>query len=224
MDAMEKPVRLTVDVWFEFASPYSYLAVMRMGRPAHTAGIDLVYRPFLLGPIFKSQGWDTSPFKIYPAKGQYMWRDCERLAADLGLPFKRPPSFPVHSVLTSRVALVGLSEPPGPTRWGEKFCRAAFRAGFGEGLELAEAAVIADILTHLGVAPEPVLEAAQTPAIKDKLREETAAAQKHGIFGAPTFVTADGEIFWGNDRLEQAFAWARRLAGHRLAGATTPAT
>ena len=75
----------TLDVWFEFASTYSYPALVRIGPLARAAGVRLRFRPFLLGPIFKAQGWDTSPFVIYPAKGRYMWRDLERICADLGL-------------------------------------------------------------------------------------------------------------------------------------------
>src|SRR5262245_44856770 len=72
-------------VWFELASTYSYLAVSRAPEAARAAGVTLVWRPFLLGPIFQKQGWNDSPFNVYPAKGRYMWRDMERLAARYGL-------------------------------------------------------------------------------------------------------------------------------------------
>ncbi len=73
----------TLDFWFDFASTYSYPAAMRIGPLAAAAGVSLRWRPFLLGPIFKDQGWETSPFNLYPAKGRYMWRDLERICAVL---------------------------------------------------------------------------------------------------------------------------------------------
>jgi len=193
-----------LDFFFEFGSTYSYLAAMRVDDLARTAGATVRWRPFLLGPIFQTQGWNDSPFNLYPQKGRYMWRDLERLTGELGLPFRRPDPFPQPSLLTARVALVGLAES-----WGEAFCRAAFTAEFGDGRQIADKTVIADLLRGLGVAPQSVLERAHSDEIKAKLRAETEFARALGVFGAPTFVTADGELFWGNDRLEQALAWAR---------------
>jgi 2-hydroxychromene-2-carboxylate isomerase len=195
----------TLDFFFEFGSTYSYLAAMRVDDLARTAGTIVRWRPILLGPIFQTQGWNDSPFNLYPQKGRYMWRDLERLTVELGLPFRRPDPFPQSSLLTARVALVGLAE-----NWGEAFCRAAFTAEFGDGRQIADKTVIADLLQGLGVAPQSVLERAHSDEIKAKLRAETEFARVLGVFGAPTFVTADGELFWGNDRLEQALSWARR--------------
>jgi 2-hydroxychromene-2-carboxylate isomerase len=195
----------TLDFWFDFASTYSYPAALRIAPLAATAGVTVRFRPFLLGPIFKAQGWDTSPFNLYPAKGRYMWRDLERLCADLGLPFRQPQTFPQPSLLAARVALVGLAQ-----RWGEDFCRAVFRTEFGEAGLITDSATIARLLIPFGVDPDDVLAKAQSEPIKTRLRDETQAAQQLGIFGAPSFVTTDGELFWGNDRLEQAIAWATR--------------
>jgi 2-hydroxychromene-2-carboxylate isomerase len=195
----------TLDFWFDFGSTYSYPAAMRIAPLAVTAGVTVRFRPFLLGPIFKAQGWDTSPFNLYPAKGRYMWRDLERLCADLALPFRQPETFPQPSLLAARVALVGLAQ-----RWGEDFCRAVFRTEFGEAGRIDDAATIARLLIPFGVDPDDVLAKAQSEPIKTWLRDETQAAQQLGIFGAPSFVTADGELFWGNDRLQQALAWATR--------------
>ena len=193
-----------LDFWFDFASTYSYPAAMRIGALADEAGIAVNFRPFLLGPIFKAQGWTTSPFNLYPAKGGYMWRDLVRICTDLGVPFKRPDPFPQNSLLAARVALVGLRET-----WGEEFCLEVFRTQFGEGERIDEAGAIGRILTRLGIAPQPVLQTAQSDANKAHLREQTEQAERRGLFGAPTFVTADGEMFWGNDRLERALRWAR---------------
>jgi 2-hydroxychromene-2-carboxylate isomerase len=194
-----------LDFWFDFASTYSYPAAMRIAPLARTAGVGVRFHPFLLGPIFKAQGWDNSPFNLYPAKGRYMWRDLERLCADLGLPFGQPEPFPQPSLLAARVALVGLSEA-----WGEEFCRAVFRAEFGEGRRIDEEATLAGLLAPFAADPERVLADARSAPIKARLREETQAAQQCGVFGAPTFVTSDGELFWGNDRLERALAWAAK--------------
>jgi 2-hydroxychromene-2-carboxylate isomerase len=194
-----------VDFWFDLASTYSYPAAMRILPQAAKAGVIVRFRPFLLGPIFKAQGWDTSPFNLFAAKGRHMWRDLERLCADLTLPFRPPDPFPQPSLLAARVALVGLDEA-----WGEEFCCAVFRAEFADGRQIGEPQILGAILSNLKVDPSVALAAAQTDRIKAKLRSETAEAQRLGIFGAPSFVTADGELFWGNDRLERALAWANR--------------
>jgi 2-hydroxychromene-2-carboxylate isomerase len=129
------------------------------------------------------------------------------LCADLGLPFRRPDPFPQSSLLAARVALVGLEDD-----WGEEFCRATFRAQFGDGRRIDDPGTIGDVLSELKVAQGCVLPAAQTDAIKGKLRAQTEAAQQLGIFGSPSFTARDGELFWGNDRLEQALKWSRRIA------------
>jgi 2-hydroxychromene-2-carboxylate isomerase len=208
-----------LDFWFEFASTYSYPAAMRIAPLAREAGVTVRFRPFLLGPVFQAQGWNTSPFNLYVAKGGNMWRDLERLCADLKLSFRRPEPFPQNSLLAARVALIGLGTASGKQSsseqawgeqaWGEQFCRAVFLAEFCEGLQIDDVAVLSDILARLNVEPEPVLDAARTDTNKARLRAQTEEAQRLGIFGAPSFMTADGELFWGNDRLERALAWAK---------------
>jgi 2-hydroxychromene-2-carboxylate isomerase len=193
-----------LDFWFDFASTYSYPAALRIAPLAQQAGVMVRFRPFLLGPLFKAQGWPTSPFNLYPAKGRYMWRDLERICFDLDLPFRRPEPFPQNGLLAARVALIGLSGS-----WGEEFCRGVFRAEFGEGLQIDAPTIISDILSQLHIESAPVLEAARAEKNKAALRTQTEEANQLGIFGAPTFTTADGELFWGNDRLERAIAWAR---------------
>ena len=197
--------RPTLDFWFEFASTYSYLAAMRIAPLADACGVTVRWRPFLLGPIFKAQGWDNSPFNLYPAKGRYMWRDLERICGAVDLPFVQPSPFPQNALLAARVAMAGLEQD-----WGENFCRALYRAEFGEGRNIGESATVSAVLQTLGVDAAAVTQQAQADAIKDALRAQTEEAQRLGIFGAPSFVTADGELFWGNDRLEAALAWAKR--------------
>jgi len=195
----------TLDVWFEFASTYSYPAAMRIAPLAQARGVVLRWRPFLLGPIFKAQGWDNSPFNIYPVKGRYMWRDLERLCGALALPFVQPAVFPQNTIAAARVALVALAEG-----WGEDFIRAVYTAEFGAGRDIGAPGAVAAIVGELGRDASAVMARAQSDAMKAQLRAQTEEAQRLGIFGAPTFVTADGELFWGNDRLEQALDWAAK--------------
>jgi 2-hydroxychromene-2-carboxylate isomerase len=194
-----------LDFWFEFASTYSYPAAMRIGALAEANGVTVRWRPFLLGPVFKAQGWDNSPFNIYPDKGRYMWRDLERICSALALPFAQPSIFPQNTLLAARVALVGLAD-----NWGKNYCRAVYGAEFSGGHTISDMATIAAILSSVGQNPEPVLAKAQSDEVKSALRAQTEEAQRIGIFGAPSFVTADGELFWGNDRLEAAISWAKR--------------
>lgn len=191
-----------LDFWYEFASTYSYPAAMRVEREAEKRGIEIAWRPFLLGPIFADQGWRNSPFNLYPVKGRYMWRDMERICAGEGLSFTRPNPFPQNSLLAARVALT-LEEGARAA-----FSKRVFAAEFSEGRSISEAETIASILASLAIEPHPMLEFASSEPTKLRLKEATEEAKRLGIFGAPAFVTADGELFWGNDRLEAALDWA----------------
>jgi 2-hydroxychromene-2-carboxylate isomerase len=193
-----------IEFWHELASTYSYLTAMRIEALASAAGVEIVWKPLLLGPIFRTQGWDTSPFNIYPAKGKYMVRDMERLAAARGLPFGLPSPFPQNSLHAARLALIGHAEG-----WGVAFTRAAYEAEFARGANIGDKGALRDILKGLGIDAEAALARSETADTKQRLRQQTEDAQELGIFGAPSFL-ARGELFWGDDRLEQALAWARR--------------
>ena len=191
--------------WFEFGSTYSYLSASRIEEVVAAAGdVSLSWEPFLLGPIFEEQGWDDSPFNLYPAKGRYMWRDMERLCERYGLPFVRPSRFPRSGVLASRVACLAAASSE---EWLPEFVRAVFRANFAEDREISESRVIGSILDSLGQPGEHLIEKALSPENKRCLRTQTERAGRLGIFGAPSFVVGE-ELFWGNDRLEDAVAWA----------------
>jgi len=198
---MSRPV---VEFWFEFASTYSYLSVMRIERAAAATGVDIEWKPFLLGPVFLALGWNDSPFNIYPPKGRYMWRDLERLAEKEGLPFRPPSRFPRNGLLAARVALVGVEEG-----WVAPFARAVMSANFAEDREIGEEAVIVEILGALGLPAAELMARAQADANKLALRCQTERAAELGLFGAPSFRVGE-ELFWGNDRLEDALAWACR--------------
>jgi 2-hydroxychromene-2-carboxylate isomerase len=191
-----------LEFWFEFGSTYSYLSAARIEGLAAEVGVPVVWEPFLLGPIFAQQGWNDSPFNVYPAKGRYMWRDLERLCEGYGIPFTRPSRFPRDGLLAARVTCLAKSEP-----WLLEFVRAVFRANFSEDREIGDAVEIREILDSLGRPGERLVEQAQAPENKMFLREQTRKAGELGIFGAPSFVVG-GELFWGNDRLEDALAWA----------------
>ena len=199
--------RPALTFWYEFASTYSWLAAERIDDLAQRAGVAVRWRAFLLGPLFAAHGWATSPFNLYPAKGRNMWRDMDRLAAAMGLPpVTRPDPFPQNSLLAARVATAL------PDAWRPIFSRAVFRAEFTEGQPIDGRATIAELLRDIVEDGDAVLAMAETPETKAALRQATAEAQALGIYGAPSFVTAGGELFWGNDRLEQALAWAQREA------------
>lgn len=197
---MPKP---TLDFWFEFASTYSYLSVMRLPELARASEVSVRWRPFLLGPIFKAQGWDTSPFNLYAAKGVYMWRDMERQARRYGLAVSKPDPFPQNSLLAARVAQVALQSSRGVA-----FCQNVYLAQFDAGQPISDPDVIAACLTASGL-PVDLMESAQSIENKHALRETGEDAARRGIFGAPSFAVGD-ELFWGDDRLEQALDWAIR--------------
>jgi 2-hydroxychromene-2-carboxylate isomerase len=191
--------------WFEFASTYSYLSAMRIGKLASEAGVDIVWKPFLLGPIFKAQNWDSSPFNIYPSKGNYMVRDITRIAEERGLSFHMPDPFPQNGLHAARLALVGLEEG-----WGREFIEAVYKAEFTGRRNIADRPTLASALATVRAAPEQAFASAEMPEVKGKLRANTEEAQALGIFGAPSFTTENGELFWGDDRLEQALLWSCR--------------
>ena len=198
--------RPAIEFWYEFASSYSYLSVMRIEALAAAAEVDVAWRPFLLGPVFMSLGWNDSPFNIYPPKGRYMWRDLERLCERYGLRLKRPSVFPRNGLLAARVACLGQDQA-----WIGEFSRRVMQANFADDRDIGSEQVITELLAGLPLPASAgaLLAAACAPDGKEALRRQTERACQSGLFGAPSFVVA-GELFWGNDRLEDALAWAHR--------------
>jgi 2-hydroxychromene-2-carboxylate isomerase len=197
---------LKLEIWFEFASTYSYLTVSRAEPLLREAQVTLVWRPFLLGPIFQDRGMETSPFVLDPVKGAYMWRDMARRAERYGLPFVRPPIFPMNGLKAARIMTAALDEP-----WCGDFVRAVFAAQFAQGADISDDDVLTTALTASDAPSAPWLERAQQDDTKTRLREATERAQTIGIFGAPSFVVGE-ELFWGDDRLEDAIALARNAS------------
>ena len=194
-----------IEFWFDFASTYSYPAAFRIENLARRSNVSLVWRPFLLGPIFKAQDWNDSPFNLYPAKGNYMWRDLERVCESVGIPFRRPSVFPRNSVLATRIACFFSEET-----WLAEFVRRTFFENFVNDRDISDAAVVGSILETVGQSAD-LISSAQSPKAKAKLRTVIDHAVSKGIFGAPSFVVGS-ELFWGNDRLESAIAWAHAHA------------
>ncbi|MDD5177210.1 MAG: 2-hydroxychromene-2-carboxylate isomerase [Sterolibacterium sp.] len=194
----------SIEFWFDFASTYSYLSAMRIADMAREAGVSVAWRPFLLGPAFLALGWNDSPFNIYPPKGRYMWRDLERLCDKYGRAFKRPSQFPRNGLLAARIVCANED-----AAWTPDFVRAVFSANFAADRDIGDRVVIADILTTLGRSTDELIAMAEMAENKEKLRHRSEQAISLGLFGAPSFIV-DGELFWGNDRLEDALDWARK--------------
>ncbi|MDC8760805.1 2-hydroxychromene-2-carboxylate isomerase [Janthinobacterium fluminis] len=191
-----------LEIWFDFASNYSYLSVMRIEDLARRAGARVLWRPFLLGPVFQSFGWTNSPFVLQKAKGEYMWRDIVRECDKYALPWRRPAEFSRRSLLPVRVALYGEQEP-----WIAEFCRRVMLRNFSADLDIDAEASVAAVLAEMGLDAAAIIASAQADENKRKLRARGEQAIALGIFGAPTFFVA-GEMFWGNDRLDDAIARA----------------
>ncbi len=192
----------TLQFWFEFASTYSYLSALRIEALAKAHNCTIEWKPFLLGPIFKAQNWEDSPFNIYPAKGNYMWKEMERFSKKYGLAFSKPSRFPQNGLLAARIACFAEK-----TSWLPDFVKQVYQANFELDQDISSLEVLEEILTQLSLNPSEILNQANSEANKNRLRAQTEEAIKLGIFGAPSFI-AKGELFWGNDRLEEAIAYA----------------
>lgn len=196
---------MKLQFWFEFASTYSYPAVMRIDKAAAARGVEIEWRPFLLGPLFHAQqGLKDSPFNAVPVKGSYMWRDLERVCEKYNLPFRRPGRFPQNGLMAARITL-SLSQEERPS-----FVKAVYQANFAHDRDISDPQILHAAARRAGLDPLEVLAAMTSETMKEALKEETARAADLGIFGAPSFVTESGELFWGNDRLEDALDWTVR--------------
>jgi 2-hydroxychromene-2-carboxylate isomerase len=191
-----------IEFWFEFGSNYSYLSAMRIEAAASRHGVVVRWKPFLLGPIFQSFGWSTSPFVLQKEKGAYMWKDMERQCAKYTLPWRRPSVFPRAATWPMKVAAAHADAP-----WIARYCRIFMTKNFALDEDINSIEQVTGVLTGLGLDAQAVWEQAQSDARRNSLREATAIAQQRGLFGAPTFFVR-GEMFWGNDRLDDALAFA----------------
>ena len=192
-----------IEFWFEFGSNYSYLSAMRIEALVRAASVPLHWKPFLLGPIFRELGWQSSPFVEQKEKGEYVWRDMARRAARYGIPFTRPSAFPRRALLPMRVALLGAQQA-----WIGEFCRRIMLRNWSQDADIDDAQAVLAALEGLVPDPAAILREAEGKDNKAALRAQTAAALARGIFGAPSFIV-EGELFWGDDRLEDALEFAQ---------------
>jgi len=191
-----------IDFWFTMGSTYSYLSVMRLPEVERSTGITFRWRPFHLLVIL--QEMKHIPFADKPAKAAYMWRDIERRAAMYGLLAKVPAPYPVkQSIMANLVATVGMQE-----NWGRDFIREAYRRWIELGQETGSEPNLSESLREIGQDPGRVLSLAQAAETLAALTAATDAARALGIFGSPTFAVGR-ELFWGDDRLEDAISWQR---------------
>ena len=195
-----------IDFWFEFGSNYSYLSAMRIEVAAAQRGVVVRWRPFLLGPIFQSFGWSSSPFVLQKAKGAYVWKDMERQCDKYGIPWQKPSVFPRPATLPMKVAAAHAE-----AQWIGRYCRIFMTKNFALDEDINTQEQVGEVLAGFGLDAQVILDEAFSDARKSRLREATADAQARGIFGAPTFF-ARGEMFWGNDRLDDALAFAAGAA------------
>jgi len=194
----------TIEFWFEFGSNYSYLSVMRIENAAREKAVPIIWKPFLLGPIFRAMGMANSPFVLQKEKGAYVWRDMERQCRKYGLQWRQPSTFPRLGVVPSRVALIGADQP-----WIGAFCRRVMELNFVLDQDINQTDRLAPILKELGLSGT-ILDQTQAEPMKQRLRDQTEQVRCRGIFGAPTFFVGT-EMFWGNDRLDDALLFASDL-------------
>ncbi len=191
-----------IDFWFTMGSTYTYLSVMRLREVEQSSGIRFRWRPFHLLVILEEM--KHRPFADKPVKSAYMWRDIGRRAAMYGLPVSSPVPYPAQqSIVANRVAIVGMREG-----WGVDFVRAAYRRWFQLGQETGSEPNVSESLRDIGQEPQSVLALANAGDTTTALMAETDIARKLAIFGSPTFVVGE-ELFWGDDRLEDAISWHR---------------
>jgi 2-hydroxychromene-2-carboxylate isomerase len=186
----------TIDFYWDFGSPASYLAYTQLPRIAREAGAELASHPVLLGGVFQATG-NRSPVEV-PAKGRWILADLQRFARRYGVPFRMNPHFPVNTLTLMRGA-VGL-QLRGDARFDD-YVSAVFRALWVDGRALGDAAEVAQVVDSIGIAPAEFAALVADPAVKEALKQRTQAAVERGMFGAPTMFVGD-EMFWGQDRLD----------------------
>lgn len=196
----------SIDFWFSIGSTYSYLTIMRLKEVEKQAGIPFEWRPFSVRKIMVEQ--NNIPFAEKPVKAAYMWRDIERRAETYGLPVRVPAPYPLREFdLANKVAIVGRAEG-----WCEDYVIATYKRWFQQGQPAGSEPNLSDSLSEIGQEPQRVIAEAEKAATEEAYFAATDEARELGVFGAPTFVVGR-EIFWGDDRLEDAIDWFRARAG-----------
>lgn len=190
-----------IDFYFDFSSPYGYLASTRIDDMATRHGRVVIWRPILLGAVFKITG--GQPLPTIPLKGSYAAHDMARSARLLDVPFKLPTKFPIAGTAPSRAFYWVSDKDPGLAR---KLAQALYHAYFAEDRDISNPEVTGNVAARLGVDKGELTQALNEPAVKERLRIEVEAAIERGVFGSP-YIVIDGEPFWGADRLDQIERW-----------------
>jgi 2-hydroxychromene-2-carboxylate isomerase len=191
-----------IDFWFSTGSTYTYLTVSRLPAFAAAHGVRFNWRPFSVRVIMREQ--NNTPFAGKPVKSAYMWRDIERRAGLYGLPARVPAPYPLKEFdLANRLAVLGLAEG-----WGVAYIQASYRRWFVDGQEPGMEPNLSASLAEVGQDARRCVERAGGDDVAELYDSATDEARKLGIFGSPTFAVK-GELFWGDDRLDDAVAWFR---------------
>jgi 2-hydroxychromene-2-carboxylate isomerase len=190
-----------IDFYFDFSSPYGYLASTRIDALAARHGRNVVWRPHLLGAVFKIN--DQRPLASIPLKSDYAARDLARSARLLKVPFKLPTKFPVGATAPSRAFYWVSDRDPALAK---RLAQALYHAYFAEDRDISSPEVSANIAAKVGVDRAALAQALEDPLVKERLRTEVDAAIARGVFGSP-YIIVDGEPFWGSDRLDQVERW-----------------
>ncbi len=194
-----------IDFWFSIGSTYTYLTVMRLKKVEQEASVIFNWQPFSVRALM--QEMDNIPFKGKPAKEKYMWRDIQRRAERYGIPANLPIEYPLKNFdLANRVAIVAQQEG-----WCPQYVRTSYQLWFREGLPAGDEPNLSESLKKAGQLPDRVLELADSDSINYAYQDATSRARSLGIFGSPSFVVDGLELFWGDDRLEDAIDFSRRL-------------
>ncbi|HSB49136.1 MAG TPA: 2-hydroxychromene-2-carboxylate isomerase [Burkholderiales bacterium] len=190
-----------IDFYFDFSSPYGYLASTRIDALAAKHGRNVTWRPHLLGAVFKING--QQPLASIPLKGVYTAHDLARTARLLKVPFRLPTKFPVGATAPSRAFYWVSDRDPALAK---RLAQALYHAYFAEDRDISSPEVTANIAAKAGVDRAALAQALEDPAVKERLRTEVDAAIERGVFGSP-FIVVDGEPFWGSDRLDEVDKW-----------------
>jgi 2-hydroxychromene-2-carboxylate isomerase len=190
-----------IDFYFDFSSPYGYLAAKRIEEIAARHGRSVNWHPHLIGAVFPTTG--SKPLLDIPLKGDYARRDLPRTARRLGIPFRLPDPFPFMSVAAAR-AFYWLSDSD-PDK-AKKLAMALYDRAFGAGEEISSPEAVIAVASALGIDADALRDALNDPAVKGRLKQEVDAAIALGVFGSP-YIVVDGEPFWGHDKLEEIDRW-----------------
>jgi 2-hydroxychromene-2-carboxylate isomerase len=202
---MESAKNDVLEFYFDFSSPYGYFAAAKVDELAGDGGRRAVWKPILLGVLFKTTG--ARPLTESPLKADYVRHDWDRLGKQMNVPWRMPERFPIPTQAVARAFYWIDDRDPNLAR---AFAKESYRAYFSEGRDISSPEVVADIAAGLGVKRADLRTALDDPAIKDRLRKENEDALARGVFGSPYFIV-DGEGFWGCDRMWMVKKWMKGI-------------